>query len=89
MRTLAVLLRGICVLCPPRPFPPLPPPQVRICTRLQVKLCSTDFNSRDYYTNIRKALVAGYFMQVGGCCGRGSRKGGSRGWWRASCDGHR
>ncbi|PRW60688.1 putative pre-mRNA-splicing factor ATP-dependent RNA helicase [Chlorella sorokiniana] len=37
---------------------------VRICTRLQVKLCSTDFNSRDYYTNIRKALVAGYFMQV-------------------------
>lgn len=40
------------------------PAQVRICTRLQVKLCSTDFNSRDYYTNIRKALVAGYFMQV-------------------------
>ncbi len=44
--------------------PPSLPVQVRICTRLQVKLCSTDFNSRDYYTNIRKALVAGYFMQV-------------------------
>lgn len=25
---------------------------------------STDFNSRDYYINIRKALVAGFFMQV-------------------------
>ncbi|PSC68964.1 putative pre-mRNA-splicing factor ATP-dependent RNA helicase [Micractinium conductrix] len=37
---------------------------VRICTRLQVKLVSTNFNDRDYYTNIRKALVAGYFMQV-------------------------
>lgn len=49
------------------------PPQVRICTRLQVKLCSTDFNSRDYYTNIRKALVAGYFMQVGVCRSRGRR----------------
>lgn len=32
-----------------------------------IKLVSTDFNSRDYYTNIRKALVAGYFMQVGLC----------------------
>lgn len=39
---------------------------MRICTRLGVKLVSTDFNSRDYYNNIRKALVAGYFMQVGG-----------------------
>ena len=35
-----------------------------MATRLGVKLTSTDFNSRDYYTNIRKALVAGYFMQV-------------------------
>ena len=26
---------------------------------------STDFNSREYYTNIRKAITAGYFMQVG------------------------
>ncbi|RDD38602.1 Pre-mRNA-splicing factor ATP-dependent RNA helicase DHX15 [Trichoplax sp. H2] len=25
---------------------------------------STDFNSRDYYLNIRKALVAGFFMQA-------------------------
>jgi len=56
------------------PSPALPRPQVRICTRLQVKLCSTDFNSRDYYTNIRKALVAGYFMQVGdGWGGRGGQ----------------
>ncbi|KAK6941111.1 Helicase-associated domain [Dillenia turbinata] len=29
-----------------------------------LKLCSTDFNSRDYYVNIRKAMLAGYFMQV-------------------------
>jgi hypothetical protein len=46
---------------------------MRICTRLQVRMVSTDFNSRDYYTNIRKALVAGYFMQVGAarrCCRR-------------------
>lgn len=36
----------------------------RICTRLQVRLVSTDFSSKEYYTNIRKALVAGYFMQA-------------------------
>ena len=38
--------------------------QVRICTRMGVQLVSTDFNSKDYYSNIRKAMVAGYFMQV-------------------------
>lgn len=38
--------------------------QVRIATRLGTKLISSDFNSRDYYTNIRKAITAGYFMQV-------------------------
>lgn len=38
--------------------------QARICTRLGVRLVSTDFSSKDYYTNIRKALTAGYFMQV-------------------------
>ncbi|RCV09516.1 hypothetical protein SETIT_2G035800v2 [Setaria italica] len=37
---------------------------VGIMTRLGLKVCSTDFNSRVYYVNIRKALVAGYFMQV-------------------------
>ncbi|KAI0510810.1 probable pre-mRNA-splicing factor ATP-dependent RNA helicase DEAH3 isoform X1 [Dendrobium catenatum] len=37
---------------------------VRIMARFNLKLCSTDFNSRDYYVNIRKALLAGYFMQV-------------------------
>ena len=37
---------------------------VRICTRFGMNLVSTDFNSRDYYTNIRKAVLSGYFMQV-------------------------
>ncbi|GLJ07029.1 hypothetical protein SUGI_0055980 [Cryptomeria japonica] len=37
---------------------------VRIMNRYNLKLCSTDFNSRDYYVNIRKAMLAGYFMQV-------------------------
>eukprot|EP00252_Welwitschia_mirabilis_P019416 TRINITY_DN448_c0_g1_i1.p1 TRINITY_DN448_c0_g1~~TRINITY_DN448_c0_g1_i1.p1 ORF type:complete len:143 (-),score=17.01 TRINITY_DN448_c0_g1_i1:404-832(-) len=32
--------------------------------RFNLRLCSTDFNSRDYYVNIRKALLAGYFMQT-------------------------
>jgi len=32
--------------------------------RFNLKLSSTDFNSRDYYINIRKAMLAGYFMQV-------------------------
>jgi len=36
----------------------------RIMDRFNLKRTSTDFNSRDYYINIRKALVAGYFMQV-------------------------
>ncbi|KAF2309720.1 hypothetical protein GH714_004780 [Hevea brasiliensis] len=39
---------------------------VRIMTRFNLTLCSTDFNSRDYYVNIRKAMLAGYYMQVGG-----------------------
>ena len=38
--------------------------QVRVCTRMGVQLVSTDFKSRDYYSNIRKAITAGYFMQV-------------------------
>ncbi|KAK4778779.1 hypothetical protein SAY86_006307 [Trapa natans] len=37
---------------------------VRIMARFNLKLCSTDFSSRDYYVNIRKAMLAGYFMQV-------------------------
>merc|ERR1719453_1395426 len=37
---------------------------VKICQRLQVKLCSNPFGSLDYYPNIRKAILAGYFMQV-------------------------
>jgi hypothetical protein len=38
--------------------------QARICQRMSVKLISTPFEDRSYYTNIRKALVAGFFMQV-------------------------
>ena len=37
---------------------------VCIMARFNLKLCSTDFSSRDYYVNIRKAMLAGYFMQV-------------------------
>ncbi|RID54923.1 hypothetical protein BRARA_G02209 [Brassica rapa] len=37
---------------------------VRIMSRFNLKTCSSDFTSRDYYINIRKALLAGYFMQV-------------------------
>lgn len=37
---------------------------VRVMARFNLKLCSTDFNSREYYVNIRKAMLAGYFMQV-------------------------
>uniref|UniRef100_A0A7N2R3I7 RNA helicase n=1 Tax=Quercus lobata TaxID=97700 RepID=A0A7N2R3I7_QUELO len=37
---------------------------VRIMARFNLRLCSTNFNCRDYYINIRKAMVAGYFMQV-------------------------
>ena len=36
----------------------------RLCVRLGIPLVSTDFNSKSYYVNIRKALVAGYFMQI-------------------------
>lgn len=36
----------------------------RIMDRFNLRRSSTDFTSRDYYINIRKALVAGYFMQV-------------------------
>ncbi|KAF9591099.1 hypothetical protein IFM89_001443 [Coptis chinensis] len=37
---------------------------VRIMARFNLKLCSTDFSSRDYYVNIKKTMLAGYFMQV-------------------------
>mmetsp|Transcript_68078 Transcript_68078/g.215385 ORF Transcript_68078/g.215385 Transcript_68078/m.215385 type:complete len:701 (-) Transcript_68078:54-2156(-) len=37
---------------------------VRLCQRMSVAMVSTDFNSREYYLNIRKAIVSGYFMQV-------------------------
>ncbi|XP_033632812.1 putative pre-mRNA-splicing factor ATP-dependent RNA helicase PRP1 [Asterias rubens] len=36
----------------------------RIMDRFALKRTSTDFNSKDYYVNIRKALVSGFFMQV-------------------------
>ena len=37
---------------------------VRICQRFNLPLVSTDFASREYYPNIRKAILSGYFMQV-------------------------
>jgi pre-mRNA-splicing factor ATP-dependent RNA helicase DHX15/PRP43 len=36
----------------------------RLMDRFNLKRVSTEFNSRDYYVNIRKAVVAGFFMQV-------------------------
>jgi pre-mRNA-splicing factor ATP-dependent RNA helicase DHX15/PRP43 len=39
----------------------------RICTRLNVPLVSTPFEDKSYYINIRKAITAGYFMQVWLC----------------------
>ena len=36
----------------------------RIMDRFALKRTSTDFTSKDYYINIRKALVDGFFMQV-------------------------
>jgi pre-mRNA-splicing factor ATP-dependent RNA helicase DHX15/PRP43 len=36
----------------------------RIMRRFNLPLVSTEFNSPDYYLNIRKALVAGFFMQA-------------------------
>lgn len=36
----------------------------RLCQKFNIRLCSTEFTSRHYYTNIRKAIVSGFFMQV-------------------------
>ncbi|KAF2461204.1 P-loop containing nucleoside triphosphate hydrolase protein [Lineolata rhizophorae] len=36
----------------------------RIMERSEIDLVSTDFNDKKYYENIRRALVAGFFMQV-------------------------
>jgi HrpA-like RNA helicase len=36
----------------------------RIMDRFNLKKTSTEFTSKDYYINIRKALVSGYFMQI-------------------------
>ena len=33
-------------------------------SRFNLKRTSTDFTSKDYYMNIRKALCSGFFMQV-------------------------
>ena len=32
--------------------------------RFNLRKVSTDFSSKDYYLNIRKAMTAGFFMQV-------------------------
>ena len=36
----------------------------RIMDRFNLKRTSTDFTSKEYYLNIRKALCSGFFMQV-------------------------
>lgn len=36
----------------------------RICNRYNINLVTGDLSSSDYFTNIRKAIVTGYFMQV-------------------------
>lgn len=36
----------------------------RIMDRFNLPRRSTEFTSRDYYINIRKALCTGFFMQV-------------------------
>lgn len=36
----------------------------KIMKRFNLPLVSTEFTSKEYYINIRKALVAGFFMQV-------------------------
>lgn len=45
---------------------------VRIMSRMGLDLVSTPYSSPDYFTNIRKALTSGFFMQVA----FGGRKGG-------------
>ncbi|KAL3315420.1 Pre-mRNA-splicing factor ATP-dependent RNA helicase dhx15 [Cichlidogyrus casuarinus] len=37
----------------------------RIMDRFNLRRSSTEFTSKDYYLNIRKALVSGFFMQIG------------------------
>ncbi|KAL3918251.1 MAG: hypothetical protein SGPRY_006087 [Prymnesium sp.] len=37
---------------------------MRIMTRFGLELKSPDFGSKEYYSNIRKCLLAGFFMQV-------------------------
>jgi pre-mRNA-splicing factor ATP-dependent RNA helicase DHX15/PRP43 len=36
----------------------------RLCVRLGIRLVSTSFSDKNFYANIRKSLVAGYFMQI-------------------------
>merc|ERR1712039_592143 len=37
---------------------------MRIMNRYGLELKSNDFNSKEYYVNIRKCLLSGFFMQV-------------------------
>ncbi len=37
---------------------------VRLVSRHNIAVVSSDFTSKDYYLNIRKAVLSGYFMQV-------------------------
>ena len=40
----------------------------RIMDRFGLRRTSTEFTSRDYYLNIRKALITGFFSQVCSVC---------------------
>lgn len=42
----------------------------RIMDRFNLPRRSTEFTSRDYYINIRRALCTGFFMQVNTCDGQ-------------------
>ena len=50
----------------------------RIMDRFNLRRSSTEFTSKDYYLNIRKALVSGFFQQVG-TKERGRERGRKRG----------
>ncbi|OAY74783.1 putative pre-mRNA-splicing factor ATP-dependent RNA helicase, partial [Ananas comosus] len=36
----------------------------KIMSKLKLELCSTEFSSGEYYDNIRKGILSGYFMQA-------------------------
>ena len=61
---LGLTLQRLSASCNPQPPEPSRCVQLRVVTRLGIALTSTDFKAAEYYPNIRKAIVAGYFMQA-------------------------